>query len=311
MLDPDRPDPVIDQHSYREHLLALNGLIQRRDSAWAREKSAQMIGAILAGRTPHKYPDHILSGRFIEALIRNYEITGNPDALRLAKRYAESHIDNVTAEDGEIPLEKGHTHSYLGTLRGLLLYGEISKQQRYVDRVLKTYQNGVTEKLIKKTGFTSHEIETQNGEDASSGDVAQLALWLATRHGQLDLLDDVERIVRARLLPSQVITAPPIKPRNDGKTGPVFDLTSRPDHKIVATADAFRALNERIIGGYGGCHPRPHGWKTVTQDVTAAIIHTLVDIYQHIVVREENGLRILFHFDYADDDIEITSVRNK
>ncbi|MCH2115949.1 MAG: glycoside hydrolase family 127 protein [Pirellulales bacterium] len=311
MLDPDRPDPVIDQHSYREHLLALNGLIQRRDSAWAREKSAQMIGAILAGRTPHKYPDHILSGRFIEALIRNYEITGNPDALRLAKRYAESHIDNVTAEDGEIPLEKGHTHSYLGTLRGLLLYGEISKQQRYVDRVLKTYQNGVTEKLIKKTGFTSHEIETQNGEDASSGDVAQLALWLATRHGQLDLLDDVERIVRARLLPSQVITAPPIKPRNDGKTGPVFDLTSRPDHKIVATADAFRGLNERIIGGYGGCHPRPHGWKTVTQDVTAAIIHTLVDIYQHIVVREENGLRILFHFDYADDDIEITSVRNK
>ena len=137
MLDPDSPDPVVDQHSYREHLLALNGLIQRRDSACAREKSAQMLGAILAGRTPHKYPDHILSGRFIEAVVRNYEITGNPDALRLAKRYAQSHIDNVTAEDGRIPLKKGHTHSYLGTLRGLLLYGEISKQQRYVDQAMR------------------------------------------------------------------------------------------------------------------------------------------------------------------------------
>ena len=311
MMHPDRPDPLLDQHSYREHLLTLNGLILRRESAWARDKSVQMIASLLAGKTPHNHPDHVLSGRFIEALIWNYEITGNPDALRLAKRYAESHIDNVTAEDGRIPLEKGHTHSYLGTLRGLLLYGEISKQQRYIDRVLRTYRNGVTNKLIKKTGFTSHEIETQNGEDASSGDIAQLALWLATRHGQLDLLDDVERIVRARLLPSQVITAPPIIPRNDGKTGPVFDLTSRPDKQIVATADAFRQLNERIIGGYGGCHPRPHGWKTVTQDVTAAIIHTLIDIYQHIVIREENGLRVLFHFNYTDNEIEITSVRNK
>ena len=48
------------------------------------------------------------------------------------------------------------------------------------------------------------------GETASPGDAAQLALWLATRHGFTEYLDDVERIVRARILPSQVTETPPL-----------------------------------------------------------------------------------------------------
>ena len=240
MIDPDPEKARVDQHSFREHLLTLNELIRTRESAWAREKSAQMLESLLSGRTPHKHPDHVLSGRMIEALICNFEITGNPDALRLAQRYAESHLNNVTNPDGTIPLKRGHTHSYLGTLRGLLLYGELTLQPKYVDRVLKTYRNGVTQQIITRSGFTAHDIGGPLGETGSGSDVAQLALWLAKRHGQVDLFDDVERIVRARLLPSQVIHSPKLTPRNDGKSGPVYDLTSPPDQPLVATTDTFR-----------------------------------------------------------------------
>jgi hypothetical protein len=61
--------------------------------------------------------------------------------------------------------------------------------------------------------------------------------------------------------------------------------------------------------GYGACHPQPHGWKTVTTDVTAANIQTLTSVYQHIVVSEPGGVRVLFHFDYAEDVIAIQSER--
>ena len=309
MVDPDPEKSRVDQHSFREHLLTLNELIRNRESTWAREKSTQMIESILSGRTPHKHPDHVLSGRMIEALIWNFEITGNPDALRLAQRYAESHLDNVTNPEGTLPLKKGHTHSYLGTLRGLLLYGELTQQPKYIDRVLKTYRNGVTQQIITRSGFTAHDIGGPLGETGSGSDVAQLALWLAMRHGQVDLFDDVERIVRARLLPSQVIHTPKLTPRNDGKSGPVYDLTSPPDQPLETTADTFRNLEQRIIGGYGGCHRQPHGWKTVTTDVTAANIQTLLDVHQHTVLREPGAMRVLFHFDYTDDTIEIRSVR--
>jgi hypothetical protein len=46
-------------------------------------------------------------------------------------------------------------------------------------------------------------------------------------------------------------------------------------------------------------------------DVTAAVTHSLIDVYQHIVTRDEyNNIRVNFHFDYSDETISISSNRN-
>jgi hypothetical protein len=289
---PGRPDDGFDHHSFRENLLALNALVRFRNSAWARQKGEAMVDAILSGATPLPFPNHVLSGRMIEAVVWFYEATGHAGALELADRLARAHLDDVTRADGSMTLEKGHMHSYLNTLRGLLLFGELTGQRHYIDRVAVTYDKTLRKRIFR-SGFMPHDIGGDKGETSSPGDVAQIALWLATRHGYTELFDDVERIVRARILPSQVTEPVRLKPREE------------------TSDDKHRDLETRILGGYGGCHRQPHGWKIVTTDVTAADIHTLVDIHDHIAVVDESGIRVNFHFDYEDASIRMESDRRE
>jgi hypothetical protein len=164
----------------------------------------------------------------------------------------------------------GHTHSYLGTLRGLLLYGLARREKEYIQAVTRTYRRGLFGAVVSESGWTPHDqgkIRFPDssgdpiGEHASCGDVVQLALWLALRTGQFELLDDVERLIRARLLPSQIVD--PRKPRQHGAWG-VYD------------------------------HPFGRG---ATFDVIAAVLHSLTDVFQQIVTRPAEGVvSVNLHF---------------
>ena len=123
-----------------------------------------------------------------EALVWFYEATHDPVVLELASRVAGHHFDNSTHADGSFnPTSKAdHTHSYLGTLRGLLLFGELTHNQAYIDRVNATLHNYVLKDILTPAGFMAHDLDTGgSAETTSPGDVAQLAVWLADRHGQL------------------------------------------------------------------------------------------------------------------------------
>lgn len=307
-------DSFFDLHSLREGLLALTALVRYRKSEWAKDKGHSMIETLLrvtredgslcmekidrAVRTNNEgatYPIGRSLGRLVEALVWFHKATGDPLALLAARRFARYHLDHATHSDGTLNRETtgGHTHSYLGTIRGLLLYGELTGQRRYVDRVAATYVTTVRS-LVKKSGYTSHDLgRERRGETASPGDAAQLALWLATRHGYTEFYDDVERIVRARIIPSQITESPPLRPKADNDE------------------DENRNLTERVIGAYGGMHGAPHWGKRPVLDVTTADLHTLADIYNNIAVRGDTGLRINFHFDYEDDNVRVASERGK
>ena len=240
-------------------------------------------------------------GRLIEPLIEYYQLIGDPLALELADRFARYHLSETTRPDGryhgrwdatEDPyVMRGHTHSYLNSLRGVLIYGEFVGRRDCIDAVVKTYRRTIP-KIVKRSGYACHDLGkdgADQGEAASTGDAAQIALWLATRHGYTEFLDDVERIVRSRLIPSQVTESPPLTARNaDGST---FDA------------------RERIMGALGGLHRSPHGGKQSVTDVTSAILHTLIDVYHHIATRKGNTLTVNLHLDYEDDNVRIQSVR--
>lgn len=222
-------------------------------------------------------------GRLIEALVWYYEATGDPLALRAAERFARFHFANTVRPDGSLGKQPGnHTHSYLGTLRGLLLYGELTGQREYIDAVANTYRITVRSRL-KKSGFISHDMDKDSmGEPTSPGDAAQLALWLATRHSYTEYFDDVERIVRARLIPCQITATPMLK------------------------QDTLAPL---LIGAYGGMYAAPHAGKIATTDITVAVTHKLVDVYRHIAVQDDTTLKVNFHFDYEDTGVRIVSTR--
>ena len=240
------------------------------------------------------------SGRALEALVWFYEATREEEALELAQRIAEHHFAHTVRPDGAVrseildPENVGHDHSYHGTLRGLLLYGLLTGQREYVDTVEATYRNGVRHRLVKESGWAPHDLgklrfPNEHGDPvtdpASTGDAAQIALWLALDAGCTDLLDDMERLVRARLLPAQLTEE---------------DARRNPD----------REFSPREMGAWS-IHGLSHAGKGCTPDVLAAVAHTLCDVYGRICSRTQLGVQVNLHFDHDDDTVRIRSTRGE
>lgn len=310
----------VNPHNLRESMLAYTALVLHRKSDWAQQQGRKLVGTMHALLDPDGQLDYeklaalaaapltadrlmvqrspagqwfnatATTGRAIEAIVWFYEATGDASALELAKRLAEVHLRQSIDPTGKVRAELldsnhvGHTHSYCGTLRGLLLYGLASGEKKYVDAVAATYRNGLWDTSISHSGWTPHDQGKTRfsdkegdpiGEHASCGDVAQIALWLALRAGQTDLLDDVERLIRARLLPSQL---------TDGK-------------------------NPRRDGAWG-VYSHPFGYGAIL-DVFAAVLHSLADFHQHIVTTSEEGaIAVNLHFDIETPSISVQSKRN-
>lgn len=322
----DKAASRFDHHSQREILLALAALARWRDNDWAIDAGHLLIESLdrfirhdgawdLAlmneaaakggrfvdvgdGSEDTKSAEDSLPGveltashgRMIEGLLEFYTACGDPIALLLAQRLAEFHLEASTCADGTVPKTTKyiHTHSLFGTLRGLLLFGKLTRQQEYIDRVATTYARTVRTR-VKQSGFISHDWGSdQRGETTSPGDAAQLALALA-RLGYTEFLDDAERIVRARILPSQ-ITAPQ-------------GLSPAPEEDPAVD---FEVLT---VGAFGGMHTHPHGGILPTTDITAADLHTLCDVYAHITEQRAVGLIISFHLDCDDEHVRSESIR--
>lgn len=317
----DWAKPRFELHSLRECLLAFNALVRFRSSSWAAERGHHMLETMrkvirpdgtVAYQELHHYgyvrgdgiDSDVLSlggdmtgstGRFIEALVWFYEATGDSLAVEIADLLGKYHLEHTLNRDGSMraeivdPASIGHTHSYLGTLRGLLLYGLLTRQREYVDAVAKSCRHAVPS-IVKESGWAPHDLGRLRFPDptgnprpdsASAGDAVQLALWLARHADHVDLYDDAERWVRARLIPAQITEQ---------------DRSSSIE------------ITPKMLGGWG-IHGLPHGRKASILDVTAAVLHTLVDVREHITERTEAGRFVYLHLDHESPELRITSRR--
>ena len=293
-------------HNFRESMLAFSGLVRHRGHDWSRRQGQRLVettGQLLEpdGQMDYERLAALMkmplnqdismiqrspagqwfdatcsTGRAIEGFIRFHEATQDDRAMALAARLAKVHLRNLVRPDGKVPPELldrnhvGHNHSYLGTLRGLLLYGLSSGNKEYVEGVSRTYRQGLLGTVVSESGWTPHDLGKSRfpnedgdpvGEHGSCSDMVQLALWLGLRAGQPELLDDVERLIRARLLPSQIVD--PANPRQHG-----------------------------AWGVYG----HPYG-KGCILDVFAAVLHVLTDVYLSVVTRAADGsVSVNLHF---------------
>ena len=309
LLEDARPDDPSTWyiHSYRETMLAFGLLVKHRGSVAARERGIRVIErmrrasqdltqgdlAFGSGREEMRVPamTAYTHGRAIEGLLCFYEAAGVPLALEEAGRLAEFHFRHTVRPDGALAAGAGHhTHSYLNTLRGLLRFATISGYQEELATLLATYKDAVSG-MITRSGFVTHDIgSTFGGDIASAGDVAHLAILLWERFRDAQLLDDAERIVRARLLPAQVRELPSITGRGPGGK------------------DRYRDLANRFVGAIGGSVGHVRGQTCVT-DFTAASLHSLIEVFDRVVVRDERGTHVHFHFDYRGPTVDVQSVR--
>ena len=80
---------------------------------------------------------------------------------------------------------------------------------------------------------------------------------------------------------------------------------------LFAFLDYPEDAEQRIIGALGGIYSRAHGGKICVTDVTSSVLSVLVDVYQHIVVEDEEEVRVNFHFDYESDLLRLRCLRQR
>ncbi|MCX5661085.1 MAG: hypothetical protein NTW19_15470 [Planctomycetota bacterium] len=303
-------DYALDLHSLREGMLALHALVRWRGDRWALEQGKRMVASLdRLTRDPAKWDlrrfalshkarltlawggDPTAShGRLIEALVWFAEATGHAPALALADRLAMWHVAHTFTPDGRVSpkaTEAHHSHSVLGTLRGIALLGLATGRQELVDLTARAMRVTVL-RLVKPSGYTCHDLLLdRRGETTTPGDAAQLALWLA-KAGYGEFWDDAQRIVRCRILPSQILAPPPLEPAGD------------------PALDPWRDISKRCVGAFGGMHAHPHGETRPTTDITAADLHTLIDVAGRVVESTPQGVRVNLHLDH---DGELAAVR--
>ena len=209
LLTGDKCNP----HNFRESLHAYTALVRYRKNGWAEEQGRRLVATMaslieadgqmdysgLAARIGKPSTSDKLmmqrsaegewfnsvgsTGRAIEGLVWFHEATGDDAALKLAKRLAEVHLRNVIDPSGKVRAELlapdcvSHTHSYCGTLRGLLLYGLATGDRKYIDAVANTYRKGLWGTAIRKSFVSS----TRRAIPSAS--TRAVATWLRSLSG--------------------------------------------------------------------------------------------------------------------------------
>ena len=309
--DVDPRDPATWYiHSYRETMLSFGLLVECRGSGRAAECGRRAIERMsrassdpvewrfsFDGGTPlpkqgNPAAPAYTHGRAIEGLLCFHAATGEPAAIEEAERLADFHFGYLLNEDGSLAEGCGHhTHSYLNTLRGLLTLAVLQGSRERQELIYRTFREAVSG-MITRSGFVTHDIGDRYGGDiASAGDIAHIALLLWDQFGDPGLLDDAERIARARLFPAQVREPVAIRPAKAGDP-----------------RDCYRDLADRFAGAIGGSVGHVSGQTCVT-DFTAAALHSLIELWTRTVDVEEETVRVNFHFDRELPEVEVRSER--
>ncbi len=348
-MDLEGVAPTFYPHSFRENMLALGAMVQYRNSDWAADAGRRMLRKLLAIRPSaggwdfrkieyheklaamngreaieqYTYrgrvgridsPDVGCDGRMIEGLVHYYRQTGQGEAMDLLNLLAEFHLAHSTHADGTINFElyPSHTHSYLNTMKGLLMFGLLTGQRRYVEAIEATYRVSIRTRVVKESGFTSHDfLQDCLSEVASTMDAAEIAMHLAL-NGYPEYFDDTERWLRCRILPSQIITAPDLTPIEEFAKADTGDQTVQVKANSTALGrEDYRNLRERMIGGFGCGIEYPNSASYVYTDVSASVLHGLTEVYANVVEDTPAGLAVHMHFDYEDDRIKVTSQREE
>jgi len=309
-------------HNIREGFHALYALIKYRQSERARDIAEKSIECILdlwhkskgwdIDLIEKKYRSEFLKcvsfvhglGRTLGPLVKYYRATGSPKALYLASILKDKLINEFYLTDGhfDVLIFGNHVHSITCCLSSLAQMAELTNDHSLMNRVKAFYDNGLWQ-LRDEIGWSFEEVtgslakNSDHGEGNNTGDILETAIILA-RCGYTEYYDDVEQILRAHLLPSQLRDVSFIKePEN-------------PDN-----LDRLHNMAQRQRGGWG--FPAPYGHKSINKgraeflsfnmDIVGGVVGSLCEVYREIAHFDHLGHHVNLLFDYDTPDIRIDS----
>lgn len=159
------------------------------------------------GELAHGYPFAI------EPLVRYWECAGDPDALALARAFAEGHLAGLQPDMGANRVDpvtgafRKHVHLHTHEIWGMAHLGAVVKEPRYLDWAERAYRFVLSQGT--DYGWYPEYIPQREyrTEICVVGDMTSIAACLA-RGGRPEFWDHVERAVRNELRRAQFSLTP-------------------------------------------------------------------------------------------------------
>lgn len=200
------------------------------------------------------YPQQLyFAGTMVMPLVKWYELTGNELALDTARRLVsfitrdafyfgpEGSFESLRATaPGSWDFANGHTHSRLGTIAGILKYGNLMSDKQSFEFGRKAFDwfydnyclsNGWCPEFLGR-----YPIEQEGCETCTLMDIIECCLQLCAA-GHEKYWDIIERLVRNQLLEQQITDASFIPSSKE--------TSSR-------TFESYPISGDAVLGGFGG-----------------------------------------------------------
>ncbi len=315
-------------HDQRSVILGLTTWLIDSDDPEIKEYAKRHVQGLYNIATDHKYyPGHeyfpdgwspitdpslkneiwgqnpvLTSGRQIMPLIKYYEATGDKIALELAENFAyyNAFEDRGVDEKGNFlvkyPPDKVHFHSVAGTIAGLLRYGILVKDMKFIEKAKSMYD--FTKKYASSFGwFPEFFREKEVCEACCVADMVENAILLA-KAGYQKYWNDAERFIRNHLIESQLLDTSWIK-----------CTRSKPD-----TEDStYDNVAKRAFGAFAGWS-LPNDFSShryIPYDImnccTFNAMHALYVAWENIIIEEAGRVYINLLLNKNSDLLEVIS----
>jgi hypothetical protein len=306
-------------HNLREGLQGLNALIKFRDDTQARNCADEMVSRLSSLVThegfwdPQRIREHkeylplgdvvrhdkyptSTAGRLIGSLVKYYRTTHNEQSLDLAKRFQKAVINKCFDEEGHANQHAGwHVHSITSSISSLAELADILDDSDLKEKVAILYAATFDGVIMTRFGWSKENLENRLdvGEINNTGDIIQTALLLA-KWKSFEFFEDVERMLRSHVIPSQLIGTDWIDQVKD----PVGDYeTDIPD---------------RVHGAFG--FPAPYGHQALDTDflnfnfdITCGAVQALCIVATR-AVEVDDTVRINLLIDHTSPEVRVRSM---
>jgi hypothetical protein len=302
VMNPElnRPDHMFSQGS------ALYGLVA--DFEDGRDPSIkQHIEALIAGLDEHakQAPDYLwfpdvatpispcahMAAYQVFPVVRFYELTGYPKALKYAERLSRwaFYVDKTVTADGVITKTgwEGHLHAWMDTYSGIICCARAGGNLNLQEVVARSRKLFDWVKLNETTpyGWVADSVGSTTCETCTISSAIRLALELI-KEGHTEYWNDIERFVRNQLIQNQF--------RNVDQLGIKDPLTSR---GLKGAFESYAAPNTLIATKDG----------TIEGCCINGGIRSLSFAYQNAIVESEKEIRVNLLISHATKGVEVVS----
>ena len=147
----------------------------------------------------------------LEPLARYVEVTGDETALEFAQAFADGIIADLQANLGPNRILKDgsfagyNCHLHMRAVLGVVHLGVLTRNTRYIEWARRVYDFLISQGT--DWGWFPESIDVAHSETCATGDMADIAAWLA-RTGYSRYWDDLERFVRNYIREAQFFVTP-------------------------------------------------------------------------------------------------------